>query len=526
MFKPSAWLTAKAILAAVVMAACGVFCAPAPASSATPAGPKGDIVVLLAGEAGTLDWHMHADLNAHEIDRQIFDTLLRRDYKTLEIKSHLAESYRLVNDTTWEFKLRRGIKFHNGEPFNAEAVKFSLERIINPDQKAPGRANIKLIDHVDIINEYTVRVITSAPFPLLPVRMVSGQSGCVAILPPKYIKEKGDAFFGTHPVGTGPYKFVEWKKDEYVKLEANLDYFVGVPPFKTITFKPVPEPATRVAALLAGQADIIMNISVEDFDKIEKSGVATVKPSPLGNWMINLMVTNYVMKGPWTDKRVRQALNHAVDMNTITKSLYAGRAKVVGYSLEPEAFGFNPNIKWYPYDPEKAKKLLVEAGYPNGFSMTLHVPNHRYPNDVEMAQAVASYWEKVGVKTEVKVWEQSVYVTKWRAKELEPAFVVAWGGAGLLDGDLLTNAYHTEASLSIFSNQNLDDLLNKAAATMDPAKRKELYWKAQELIHDEAPSVQSFQLQTLMGVSKRLEWEPWISYEVFFILEDYKAVLK
>jgi len=143
-----------------------------------------------------------------------------------------------------------------------------------------------------------------------------------------------------------------------------------------------------------------------------------------------------------------------------------------------------------------------------------------------MAQAVASYWDKVGVKTEVKVWEQSVYVTKWRVKELQPAFVVAWGAAGLLDGVLLTNAYHTEASLSIFSNKDLDDLLNKAAATMDPAKRKDLYWKAQELIYDEAPSVQSYQLQSLMGVSKRLDWEPWISYQLFFILEDYKAAVK
>jgi peptide/nickel transport system substrate-binding protein len=254
--------------------------------------------------------------------------------------------------------------------------------------------------------------------------------------------------------------------------------------------------------------------------------VAAVKPAPLGNWVLNLMVTNYVMKGPWTDKRVRQALNYAVDMQTVLKSLYAGGAKVVGYSLEPEAFGFNPNVKWYPYDPAKAKKLLADAGYPNGFSMTLHVPNHRYPNDVEMAQAVAAYWEKVGVKTEVKVWEQSLYVTKWRVKELEPAFVITWGGAGLLDGDLLTNAYHTDASLSIFSNKDLDDLLNKAAATMDPAKRKELYWKAQELIYDEAPSVQSFQLQVLMGVSQRLDWKPWISYELFFILEDYKAAVK
>ena len=491
-----------------------------------PAAPTGEVVVLLQGEPATLDWIMHADLNAHNVDRQIFDTLLRRDRKTLELKPHLAESYRLVNDTTWEFKLRKDVKFHNGEPFNAAAVKFSVERIVNPDTKAPGRANVKLIDHVDIIDDYTVNIVTSAPFPLLPVRMVSAESGCVAMMPPKYFAEKGADYFATHPVGTGPFKLVEWKKDEYIKLEANTEYFGGMPAFKTLTFKPVPEPATRVSALLAGQADIVAGITPEDVDKIEKSGVARVKESPMGNWVINIMVTNYKMDGPWQDKRVRQAMNYAVDMQTIVKTILQGRATVVGYSLEPQAFGFNPNIKWYPYDPEKAKKLLSEAGYPNGFSMVLHCPNRRYPNDIEIANAVAQYWGKVGIKTEVKVWEQSVYTTKWRNKELLPAFIVAWGGSGLLDGDLLTNAYHTDASLSIFSNKQLDDLLNQAIATNDQAKRKELYFKAQELIYDEAPSVQSWQPATLFGVSNKFDWEPWIGSTIFLVQEDYKAAKK
>ena len=193
------------------------------------------VVVVQSGEAATLDWHMHCDKNAHEPDRQIFDTLLRRNIKTLQLEGNLAESWRLVNDTTWQFKLRRNVKFHNGEPFDAAAVKFSIERMLNPQQAAPGRTSIATIDHVEVVDPYTVNVITKTPFPLLPVRMSPGHCGTVGIVPPKYVAQVGDAGFAVKPVGTGPYKFVEWVKDDRLVLEANKDYHRGAP---AIDFSP------------------------------------------------------------------------------------------------------------------------------------------------------------------------------------------------------------------------------------------------------------------------------------------------
>src|SRR5437879_4748767 len=148
------------------------------------------VIVVQSGEAATLDWHMHCDKNAHEPDRQIFDTLLRRDLKTLKLEGNLAESWRLLNETTWQFKLRRGIKFHNGEPLDAAAVKYSIERMLNPKQGAPGRTSIATIDHVDVVDASTVNVVTSKPFPLLPVRMSPGHCGTVGIVPPKYRSEE------------------------------------------------------------------------------------------------------------------------------------------------------------------------------------------------------------------------------------------------------------------------------------------------------------------------------------------------
>jgi peptide/nickel transport system substrate-binding protein len=480
------------------------------------------VVVVQSGEAATLDWHMHCDKNAHEPDRQIFDTLLRRNLKTLQLEGNLAESWRLLNDTTWQFKLRRGVKFHNGEPFDAAAVKFSVERMLNPKQAAPGRTSIATIDRVDVVDPYTVNVVTKTPFPLLPVRMSPGHCGTVGILPPKYVAQAGDAGFAVKPVGTGPYRFVEWVKDERLVLEANKDYHRGAPAIDRLVFRPVPELTTRVAALLSGQADLVSDVPPDQVAKVKASGVARIEVSTLGGFIIMVKITNYLMPGPWQDARVRKAINYAIDIDTIIKTVLEGYGQVVGVPLEKEAFGFNPNLKWYGYDPERAKALLREAGHPNGFEMTLHVPNRRYMNDIEVVQAMAQMLGKVGIKAKVEVGEQSVYTQKWRRRELLPAYMTAWGGAGIFDGDLLVNSLHSKSALAIHKNEALDKILEEAQGSNDPEKRKALYWKAQEMIYEDAPIIKAYQQAHIFGISSRLDWTPWIDNMLFL----YDAKLK
>ncbi len=480
------------------------------------------VVIVQSGEAATLDWHMHCDKNAHEPDRQIFDTLLRRNLKTLQLEGNLAESWRTLNDTTWQFKLKRNVKFHNGEPFDAAAVKFSIERMLNPKQGAPGRTSIATIDHVDVVDPYTVNVVTKAPFPLLPVRLSPGHCGTVGLVPPKYLALVGDAGFAVKPVGSGPYKLVEWVKDDKLVLEANKDYHRGAPAIDRLIFRPVPELTTRVAALVSGQADLVSDIPPDQTGKIQTSGNAHVEISTLGGFVIMVKMTNYLMPGPWTDVRVRRAINYAIDMDTIIKSVLEGYGTVLGVPLEREAFGFNPNIKWYGYDPERAKALLREAGYPNGFEMTLHAPNRRYMNDLEVMQAMAQMLGKVGIKAKVEVWEQSIYTTKWRKRELLPAYMVAWGGAGVFDGDLLSSSVHSKSALAIFKNEALDKMLEEAQATNDPERRKAIYWKAQELIYEETPIIKAYQQAHIFGVSNRLDWKPWVDNMLFL----YDARLK
>jgi peptide/nickel transport system substrate-binding protein len=480
------------------------------------------VVVVQSGEAATLDWHMHCDKNAHEPDRQIFDTLLRRNLKTLQLEGNLAESWRLVNDTTWQFKLRRNVKFHNGEPFDAAAVKFSVERMLDPKQAAPGRTSIATIDRVEVVDPFTVNVITKTPFPLLPVRMSPGHCGTVGILPPKYLAQVGDAGFAVKPVGTGPYKFVEWIKDERLVLEANKDYHRGAPAIERLVFRPIPELTTRVAALLSGQADLVSDVPPDQVAKVKASGVARVEVSTLGGFVIMMKITNYLMPGPWQDVRVRKAMNHAIDMPTIIKAVLEGYGDILGVPLEKEAFGFNPNIKWYAYDPERAKTLLREAGHPNGFEITLHVPNRRYMNDIEVVQAMAQMLGKVGIKAKVEVGEQSVYTTKWRQRQLLPVYMVAWGGAGIFDGDLLVNSLHSKSALAIYKNEALDKILEEAQGSNDPEKRKALYFKAQEMIYEDAPIITAYQQAHIFGISNRLDWTPWIDNMLFL----YDAKLK
>ena len=179
-------------------------------------------------------------------------------------------------------------------------------------------------------------------------------------------------------------------------------------------------------------------------------------------------------------------------------------------------------MKWWGYDPERAKALLREAGYANGFEMTLHAPNRRYMNDIEVMQAMAAMLGKVGIKATVQVWEQSVYTTRWRKRELLPAYMTAWGGAGLFDGDLLVNSLHSKSALAIHKNEALDKILEDAQGTNDPDKRRALYFKAQEVIFEDAPIIKAYQQAHIFGISNRLDWKPWIDNMLFL----YDARLK
>lgn len=487
-------------LIAVVVALAAVIAAP-PAE--VVAAPEGQIVIAQGGDPSTMDPHMHAENFTFAVVHNVFDHLVRRFVKNGQLTHEpgLATSWTTVNPTTWEFKLRPGVKFHNGEEFNAEAVKFSIERVLNPDQKARWRWAFADIERVDVVDALTVRIVTKAPFPTL----VTNLAFCMPIVPPKYVREKGDTHVATNPVGTGPFKFVRWRKDDAMVLEANESYWRGSPKIKTLIFRPIPDESTRVAALMAGEIDIARGVPpslVKQIADNPRTRVARV-PSAL-----NIHVILDTLKdGPLRDKRVRQAINYGVDKEGIIKSILEGNGGAVGGPLTPVMFGFAPEVRPYPYDPERAKKLLAEAGYPQGISLTLNSPNGRYLKDKEVNEAIGGQLAKIGVRTQVMTHEWGTYVSKW-PEGLVPMYMIGWAGTWDADG-IMFPLLRTGQRFSRWSNPDFDAIIDKARRTLDQGERVKLYRQATQLAHDEAPWLFLFHGMDIYGVSRAVaDWEP------------------
>jgi peptide/nickel transport system substrate-binding protein len=270
-------------------------------------------VVMQASDATSVDPVMRRETVTYIVTMNIFDSLLLRKGDT-KLAPGLATSWKSIDPVTWEFKLRKNVKFHNGEPFNAAAVKFTLDKIFDPNTKSARRSGYAWVKKVDVIDDYTVHVTTTVPYPLTLASMAELQ-----IVPPKYYQEVGDQGFLKAPVGTGPYKFVSWVKDSALELVANDNYWRGKPAIKRVVFKPVPDEMTRVAAMLAGDADIITGAAPAMVTKLDKSPQADVTVVTGSRAIFIGFDTN--QDTPLKDKRVRQAINYAVDVDTIVKTI-------------------------------------------------------------------------------------------------------------------------------------------------------------------------------------------------------------
>lgn len=476
--------------------------------------PRDILVVAQGVDATTLDPHMHQETPTYNVCMNIYDGLVKRNKKE-EIVPNLAVSWKILNDTTWQFKLREGVKFHNGEEFDANAVKFSIERVIDPKTRSPQISDLSAIDHVEVVDKYTVNIITKKPYPILLARLCNHM-----IIPPKYVKEKGADYLALHPVGTGPYKFKSWHKDEKIVLVANKDYHFGEPKVKNVIFRPIPEASSRIAELLTGGVDIITNVPPDKIEEIENSKKARITSAPSAR--VIFIVLDMTRESPIKSKKVRQALNYAVDVDSIIKYVLGGNAYRVATPLTPAHFGYDPSIKPYPYDPEKAKKLLKEAGYPNGFKMTLLSPSGRYLMDKDVAQAIAGQLNKIGLKINVRVLEWGVYVKQILSRKTEsPMFLLGWGNDTFDADGTLFPMFRSGERLSFYSNSEFDKYVDLGRSTLDPEKRKEYYSKALHILYDDPGWIFLYQQKDLYGASKRIKWEARSDERIFLIDVDW-----
>jgi peptide/nickel transport system substrate-binding protein len=474
--------------------------------------PAGRIVVAQGVDPTTLDPHNHEETPAYNVLLNLYDTLLFRD-KDLKIIPWIAESWRVVNPTTWEFKIRKGVKFHNGEDLDADAVKFSLERLISPDLKMRQGPNFSLVDKIEAPDKQTVRVLTKKPFPSLENQLALRG----AIVPPKYFKDKDGPTLAKAPVGSGPYKFVRWAKDEAITMEANDTWWGGAPKVKTLVFRPIPEATTRVAALQAGEVDIVTNVPPHLVKQVEADAKLYVSKAPSVRVLFLWVYTHQYDKdhkvvgpynGPTKDKRVRQALNYAVNTDEVIKNVLEGNGIRVGTVLTNKHFGFDPSIQPIKQDVAKVKQLLTEAGYPNGVDLVLNTPDGRYLKDKEVAEAIGGQLSKAGIRTAVRVHEWGTYLNQMLyVHNGGPISLIGWGNTTWDADGTLTPLFRTGKVLSNYHNEQFDSLVDEAATTVDPKARLGLYSKALKVWVDDGASIPLYQQMDIYGVAKRVKFQ-------------------
>jgi peptide/nickel transport system substrate-binding protein len=462
--------------------------------------PKDTLVIAQGVDPTTLDPHNHYETPAFNVCLNIFDTLLQRNDQ-VKIEPLLATSYKIINETTWEFNLRKGVKFHNGEDFDATSVKFSLERMINPQNKLRQVVVGQVVDHVDIIDPFKVRIITKKPYSALDATLCT----VGAMLPPKYVQEKGAAHIAMNPIGTGPYKLVRWTKDDQIVLQANENYWRGAPKIKKAVFRPIPEATTRVAGLQTQELDIIVNIPPHLERLMNWKGRSFVSKVP--SVRVIFMAFDNLKGGPAADRRFRQAVAQAIDLDTIIKKVLEGNALRLGSPLTKYHFGYDPAIKPYDYNPELAKKLLAEAGYAKGVDFVINSPNGRYLNDRDIAEAVAGDLRKVGINASVKTHEWGNYMNMTYRHTAGPLYLLGWGNTSFdADGSLFA-LLRTGQVLSSFTNPKLDSLLDQGQATMDQKKRQKIYSEACKIIQDDVAWAFTYQQMDIYGVNERVNWK-------------------
>lgn len=445
-----------------------------------PAPKKEEVIIAQSTDVSVLDPHDCNQVASFMAIRQIFSSLVGLN-ETGDIVPDLAKEWTNISPTEWEFLLRDDAVFHDGSPVTAEDVKFSIER----QQSMPKmKSLVENIVAVDIIDDHKVKITTGTPDATLFINLAGSAT---RIIPKKVFTEKGEEKFAIEPVGSGPLKFVEWIQGEKLVLEKFDDYYGdNSDGAKTIIFKGIPEGTSRTIALETGEADLIIGIEAADVDKIESNSKLEMHQAV--NPRVEYIGFN-LKKKPYDNKLVRQAINYATDKESINIVSNNDRYEIAQTVIAPCNFGFNADIKGFDYNPDKAKELLKEAGFPDGFKTKIWASG-----DVRnrIAQVLQANLKDVGIEAEIELLEMSSYIEKTAAGEHE-IMILGWESNS--DGDLAmypqfhTTKHGAAGNRVFYSNKEVDKLLDDAKVELDVEKRRQMYKDAQVIIVDDAPWV-------------------------------------
>lgn len=444
----------------------------------------------------SFDPHIGKETPAVEVTDQIFDTLTMLDEKG-EVHPQIAESWEAISDTEYAFKIRKGIKFHDGSDLTVEDVKYSLERAINSDYVA---YIVNFIDSVEIKDEDTVIVKTKDPYsPILRNLAVP----FAAIVPKAYIESVGDDEFALNPIGSGPYKFVSWKKGSNVKLQAFDDYFAGKAATENLEMRVIPEASQRTIALETGEIDVAYDVQANDINKVKDNpDLELLEDSGLTCWYISFNQK----KAPFDNKLVRQAIRHAIDMPTIIQALVYGAGQPAGCLIAPGVFGYSDEEP-YEYDVEKAKELLKEAGYEDGFECSLWVNDNQ--SRIEICQAIADMLKKINISCNVEIVEFGSFIQKTSNAEHDMAYFGWTTSTADADYSYYSLLHSTQqgapGNRSFTDDKDIDALIEKGRTSMDDEERLEIYKELEEILKEDSPNAPLYYGNINVGVSNKVE---------------------
>ncbi len=459
-----------------------------------------DIRVALSAGIDQLDPARTANGPDLAIISQIYETLLGLDAQTGKLTPNIAASFTLKEPTLWEFKLRDDVKWQDGKPLTAEDVKFSIDRILDPATSSVHASQLASVAEVIAADATTVQIRTKAPDPLLPRRMQPiGGSGRVFVVPKHYFTSHSQQEVNDKPLGTGPFKLVEWNKGTSLTLERNPNYWGQKPQVTSGRFTFIPENGTRVNALLQSEVDIIQRVPIADVERIEKSPAAKVVTSMDG--LVHTLLVDS-RKPPFDDIKVRKAFAESLDINNVVKHLLGKYGRVLPVPMAPTVVQYDKAIKAYPTDRKEAKALL------GGKTVELKTltSDGRYVNDREIYQAINAQLNSNGFKIQPQMMEWGRLIGLMQSRSAGPFYIIGWDfGEG--DASKINSFLNSSSPLSITNDPEFDKLAAKAGGEMDEAKRTETWKTAQKLIHDQYYVAGVWQAASLYGFSKRLNWD-------------------
>ena len=461
---------------------------------------KRELVIAQGGDISKLDPHFSTSSNDIRVSFNLFDNLTSR-HPDGKLHPGLATEWKMQGQTTWTFKLRQGVKWHNGDPFTAADAKFSIERTYDPGVKTMVATALSTIERIEAPEAGTLLIHTKKPDPLLPGRLAfyGGQ-----IVPRKYLESVGPDTFNAKPVGTGPVRFVSWVKDDKLVLDANADYWGGKPDFDRMIVRAIPETAPRIAALLKGELDIITQLPPDQEERV----IGHASTRMVGALYAGIYVLGVNSKRPPLDNPlVKQALSLAIDREAIVKELWRGRGIVPSQPIAKGDNHFDPSLPPLAYNPKEARERLKKAGYKNE-EISIETTVAYVSQDKAMSEAIAAMWKDVGVNVKVEVIEFSVRAQKNREKSFRGLW---WGDPTSTLGDpdgMMWRLLGPGGPYDYWRETKFDELGNAARFSVDEKFRGEAYKEMTKIFLENFPWLPVIQPYEDYGLQKHVEWTP------------------